>query len=114
LIAVAAVVTGLIVGVVLAGGDGDSSNREVTVPELTVPGSAGTTDGKTEKRRDQGTTGDSGGSGGGTVEQSPESPSGGAQPPTEDTPQNDTPPPTGSPAERFERFCEQNPGACSR
>ena len=30
-------------------------------------------------------------------------------PPTQ---QNDTPPPSGSPAERFEQFCQENPGAC--
>jgi hypothetical protein len=29
-----------------------------------------------------------------------------------DSPGNDTPPPPGSPAERFEQFCAQNPGAC--
>jgi hypothetical protein len=29
-----------------------------------------------------------------------------------DSPENDTPPPKGSPAERFERFCDENPGAC--
>ena len=34
-----------------------------------------------------------------------------AEPPA-DTPENDTPPPPGSPAERFEEFCEENPGAC--
>jgi hypothetical protein len=30
----------------------------------------------------------------------------------EDSPSNDTPPEPGSPAERFEQFCAQNPGAC--
>jgi hypothetical protein len=30
----------------------------------------------------------------------------------EDTPENDTPPPPDSPAERFEDFCNENPGAC--
>jgi hypothetical protein len=29
-----------------------------------------------------------------------------------DTPQNDAPPPQGSPAERFEQYCNDNPGAC--
>jgi hypothetical protein len=29
-----------------------------------------------------------------------------------DSPQNDTPPPTDTPAERFEQFCNENPGAC--
>jgi hypothetical protein len=34
-----------------------------------------------------------------------------AEPPA-DTPENDTPPPADSPAERFEDFCDDNPGAC--
>jgi hypothetical protein len=36
------------------------------------------------------------------------------QPTTErpDSPGNDLPPAPGSPEEQFERFCEQNPGAC--
>jgi mucin-2 len=29
-----------------------------------------------------------------------------------DTPTNDTPPPANSPAERFEDYCTNNPGAC--
>jgi hypothetical protein len=29
-----------------------------------------------------------------------------------DTPENDVPPPAGSPQEAFERMCEQNPSAC--
>lgn len=29
-----------------------------------------------------------------------------------DSPRNDKPPPSGSPAERFEQYCEENPGAC--
>ena len=33
-------------------------------------------------------------------------------PVTPDTPQNDTPPPSGSEAEQFEDFCADNPGAC--
>jgi hypothetical protein len=31
---------------------------------------------------------------------------------TPDSPQNDTPPPADTPAERFEQFCNENPGAC--
>jgi hypothetical protein len=38
---------------------------------------------------------------------------GGATPPRQqDSPENDTPPPADSPAERFERECERNPEAC--
>jgi hypothetical protein len=29
-----------------------------------------------------------------------------------DTPENDAPPPEDSPAERFEEYCNENPGAC--
>lgn len=29
-----------------------------------------------------------------------------------DSPENDTPPPPGSPAEQFENFCDENPEAC--
>jgi hypothetical protein len=29
-----------------------------------------------------------------------------------DTPENDVPPPPGSPQEQFEQLCEQNPAAC--
>jgi len=32
--------------------------------------------------------------------------------PPADSPENDTPPPSDSPAERFEEFCNENPGAC--
>jgi hypothetical protein len=33
-------------------------------------------------------------------------------PPAEDSPENDVPPPEDSPAERFEEYCNENPGAC--
>jgi hypothetical protein len=32
--------------------------------------------------------------------------------PPQDTPENDAPPPEDSPAERFEEYCNENPGAC--
>lgn len=32
--------------------------------------------------------------------------------PPADTPQNDVPPPEDSPAQRFEDYCNENPGAC--
>ena len=42
--------------------------------------------------------------------------SGGAEapPPVPDSPENDIPPPEGSPAERFEQFCAEKPGACGQ
>ena len=114
LIAIAAVVTGLAVGQVVSGcGSDDSPNREVTTPELTVPGDSGGTTGTTDRgTTDEGTTGDSGTGGSAPAVEAPQAPSGGAPAAPEDTPQNDAPPAAGSPAERFERFCEQNPGAC--
>jgi hypothetical protein len=32
--------------------------------------------------------------------------------PPADTPENDAPPPDDTPAERFEEYCNENPGAC--
>jgi hypothetical protein len=32
--------------------------------------------------------------------------------PPADTPENDAPPPEDTPAERFEKWCDENPGAC--
>jgi len=118
LIAIGAVLTGLIVGVALVScGGGDSSTTDTSAPALTIPGGsdklgAGTT-GET------GPTGSTGSSGqqqqsppqsGGTQDQQQSGGSGApAQP---DTQQHDVPPPPGSPASKFEKFCEQNPGAC--
>ena len=51
-----------------------------------------------------------------TPEPPPQDTSGGTPAPPqnepEDTPENNRPPPPNSPAERFERFCDENPGAC--
>jgi hypothetical protein len=41
-------------------------------------------------------------------EEGPES----TTPPAEDAPENDVPPPEDTPAERFEEYCNENPGAC--
>jgi hypothetical protein len=122
-IAVGAVLTGLIVGVVLASTGGeDSKKTDVGAPELTVPGGSATSDRESEANKGAtGTSGESGstdsGSGGESTggAQAPSNPSsGGAQAPAapKDTPQNDVPPPQGSPAQKFEKFCQQNPGAC--
>lgn len=117
-IAIGAVLTGLLVGVVIAssGGDGDGAPTDTEPPELTVPGegSGGADRGTTDTRTDEGPTTDSGATG---TDQSAPAPSGpdtgGAAPAQpDDTQQNDTPPPSGSPAERFEQFCDANPAAC--
>jgi hypothetical protein len=119
-ILIAAVLTGLLVGVVIAssGGDDGSSGDAGTVPELTVPGDSNVGDTRTERDRDRGTTGDSGTAGesqpspetGGSGDAGGDGTGGSAAP--QDTEQNDVPPPADSPAQRFENFCEQNPGAC--
>jgi hypothetical protein len=119
-IAVGAVVTGLIVGVVLASSGGEDSNKTDTgAPELTIPGGSGATDSGSDRKgatRDSGDSGtpDSGDQGSGGAQAPSDQSSGGAQAPSapQDTQQNDVPPPSGSPAQRFEKFCEQNPGAC--
>jgi hypothetical protein len=83
---------------------GDDEDEPITAPELTVPRA---TDTETEANTTTDQTG---------TESVPSQPdSGGAQAPStesQDSPQNDQPPPAGSPAERFEQFCEENPGAC--
>jgi hypothetical protein len=122
LFVIAAAVTGLVAGVMIAGcggGGNDSSSQDVTVPELKPP--PGNLSGATG---DEGTTGATGTSDSTTTTTTPDSTggaeattgaagaqSGGANAP-EDTKQKDTPPPKGSPAERFEQFCNDNPGAC--
>jgi hypothetical protein len=92
--------TGLAPG---CGGEDEGSPSTTTAPELTVPGE----EGETETTETQSTTPTappgSGGGGGGT--QSPPR----TQP---DSPQNDIPPEPGTPEDRFERFCRENPGAC--
>jgi hypothetical protein len=120
LIAVAAIATGVLAGVVIAGSGGDDSSKsDVTVPELKPP--PGDLSGT---RTDEGTTGEEGTTGttptpdstGGASQPAPaqpdSTPSGGANAPQDDTQGKDVPPPQGSPAERFEQFCETNPGAC--
>jgi hypothetical protein len=105
------------------GGDSEPSSTPVQKPPMTVPGeatdltqptdtetdttetspdTAGTTP-TTTAPQDQATEGNGGA-------QAPDS---GAPPSSqEDSPANDTPPEPGSPADRFEQFCAQNPGAC--
>ncbi len=91
------------------GDDEESTDRETSTPIPTVPEQA--TDTQTDTQPDPATE---------TLEEpvpeppAAEDPSGGAvaPAPVPDTPDNDTPPPEDSPAERFEQFCADNPGAC--
>ena len=106
------------------GGDKQAAEPLPKAPTLTVPGETATpsvpkraktstettaTDTSTATSTSTATT---------TAPQSnPSTPAGGAAPPqnggaTADTPQNDQAPPNGSPAQKFEEFCKDNPGAC--
>jgi hypothetical protein len=139
--AVLALLAGLLlsVGVTACGGEKVSAD-EVTLPppELAIPESADPTPGgdstadsgndssTTDEDSGQSTTGedDTAGSGSGaaTATPAPGNTGGSAAPsqptatpaPTQapDSSANDTAPPAGSGAQKFEEFCEQNPGAC--
>ena len=96
------------------GGDDEPSAQPITLPELTVP----QTDEAPPPDPETKTTAPAPpepepapapepvppSTDGGTVAPAPDPPA--------DSPENDTPPPADSPAERFEDFCNENPGAC--
>jgi hypothetical protein len=111
IIAIAAVVTGLIVGIVIAD-SGNSGSATPSIPELKPPPG-------TISSSDSGTTGAQTTSTGTTTstpaqtqtQTTPSQGSGGSQTP-QDTQQNNIAPPKGSPASKFEQFCKDNPGAC--
>jgi hypothetical protein len=87
--------------------DEPATGREPTVPDLTVPQTDEPAPSVPETETE--TTAPP------TTETTAPPTSGGTpapKPPQTDTPENDTPPPSGSPAERFEDFCNDNPGAC--
>jgi len=101
------------------GGGDEGQSREPRTPELTVPGEPAADESPRRERPRERTTTEATTQ---PLEQPPPAtttPSGGAQAPTTptpeppaDTPQNDAPPPSGSAAEKFEDFCDENPGAC--
>ena len=90
----------------LAGCGGDDEPSETTreLPELSLP--ARTEAAPPDTTETQSTTVDPA-----TETLPPEGP-----PPSDtapaDTPESDTAPPSDSPAERFEEYCNENPGAC--
>src|SRR5919198_3740444 len=105
-IVVAGALVGILVGVALAGGD-DGSQRRPVPPDLGVPDTTGLPPAETGPSGPTDATPpepDTGGSGGGTGNAGGGSDTGGTQAPSggQDTETNDTPPPKGSPAERFE------------
>jgi hypothetical protein len=90
----------------LAGCGGDDEPAETTrdLPELSLPSTE--TAPPVEQTETQATTVDPS-----TETLPPEGPPPSDTAPT-DTPESDTAPPSDSPAERFEEYCDENPGAC--
>jgi hypothetical protein len=90
----------------LAGCGGDDEPAETTrdLPELSLPSTE--TNPPVEQTDTQATTVDPS-----TETLPPEGPPPSDTAPT-DTPESDTAPPADSPAERFEEYCDENPGAC--
>jgi hypothetical protein len=95
----------LLLPALVLGAAGCGSDDEETTPSVTVPAAAETAPATTTAppTTTEATTTTKTGKTGGTPSYDPVKP---------DTPENDVPPPPGSPQEAFERMCEQNPGAC--
>jgi hypothetical protein len=74
----------------------DDEDEGVSIPSIAVPETTATAPATTAPETT--TAPDTGGTG--TTKQ------------PKDTAKNDVPPPSGTPQEQFEQFCEQNPGAC--
>lgn len=108
-IAIAAVATGLIVGIVIAdsggSGSGTASVPELKPPPGTISSSTDTTGEQTSSTPDTTPTQTQ-------TQTTTTTPSGGTAAPQNDTPTHDVAPPSGSPAQKFEQFCKDNPGAC--
>jgi hypothetical protein len=96
-----------LVGVACGGDDEPDATGTTTTPELTVPQTV-TPDTQTTTTPPPTITE--------TQPPPATGPSGGttapATPQQQDSPENDSPAPKGSPAEKFEKFCDENPGAC--
>jgi hypothetical protein len=91
----------LVLGAAACGDDDDEeTTSSVTAPPATEPAPATTAAPETTT---QPTTTTKPPKTGGTPSYNPAKP---------DAPENDVPPPAGSPQDAFERMCEQNPAAC--
>jgi hypothetical protein len=95
----------LVVALAGCGGD-DEPTAETTreLPDLSIPTT--TAPAVTEPAEPPSTTVDP------ATETLPEEGPATTPEPPADTPENDAPPPGDSPAERFEEYCNENPGAC--
>jgi hypothetical protein len=100
----------LVLGIALAGCGGDDSGETTTapppsIPAITSPLPAPTTTAPATTTTPTGSTTTGKGNGGTGAP-------GRANPNEPDSATNDVPPPAGSPQERFEKQCEQNPASC--
>jgi hypothetical protein len=97
--------TSLVIGLAIAGCGGDDSGEtsapSVSIPAITSPIPSNTTAPATTTVPTGSTTTGNGRNGGSD-----------SNPGKPDSATNDVPPPAGSPQERFEKQCEQNPAAC--
>ena len=94
----------LLAGLAGCGGDDDPAETTRELPKLSVPSTEVTP--PAEQTETESTTIDPA-----TETLPPEGPPPVDTAPT-DTPESDTAPPADSPAERFEEYCNENPGAC--
>ena len=86
------------------GGDDEPADDTITTPQLTVPGTDTPEPAPTDTAPAPEPTPPADDDSGGAPAPAPEE--------LPDSPENDTPPPEDSPADRFEEFCDANPGAC--
>jgi hypothetical protein len=98
----------LVVGLALAGCGGDDPRETTTapppaIPAITSPLPAPTTTAPATTTTGSTTTGKGNGGTGAPSKANPNEP---------DSATNDVPPPAGSPQEKFEKQCEQNPASC--
>jgi hypothetical protein len=97
--------TSLVIGLAIAGCGGDDSGEtpapSVSIPAITSPIPSTTATPATTTAPTGSTTTGNGRNGGSKV-----------NPGKPDSATNDVPPPAGTPQERFEKQCEQNPAAC--
>jgi hypothetical protein len=97
----------LVAAVAGCGGDDEPADTTRGLPELSPPSGSRTGGTPTVERTGPSST---------TVDPATETLPPEGPPPSDtapaDTPESDTAPPADSPAERFEEYCNENPGAC--
>ena len=88
------------------GSDDDENAPETTTPAVTAPTTPPTTPARPPTRDDPATAP--------SYDQDvpPSGEDGGTPVPNQDSPENDAPPPPGSPADKFEQQCRETPAAC--